>query len=346
MPRSQGRPPRDSLAAQATRARPPGCCRLLLPLSRHELHGRLPRYRIRDTVWAAPVPLPGSSAHLRIDDPYLHPYSRHRPTDVITRKYGNRRRYPMCGLCGPCPVVSPTVQPARYTADGKDIRLRACGARSSPGLSHILLQQVPLQIHRAIMAAGRAAHKEPFASWASFLRRRAAACAGPAKSMRDLLRGRRHESWPLSSDVRAPHRARRLVHEQLARWQLPEQADTCELLVSELVTNALTHGCGPIRLSISLSYGKRTLQCAVADACPNLPRLRADQQDEEHGRGLRLVDDLSARWGSRRSVSGKTVWFALRTCAVRSPRRRTPGEEAGPIAAAWRTRNARLPPSP
>ncbi|WP_432003577.1 ATP-binding protein [Streptomyces sioyaensis] len=191
-------------------------------------------------------------------------------------------------------------------------------------------------------AAGRTAHEEPFGSLAAPLRRRAAvACADLVRSVRGLLGGSHHESWPLCRDVRAPCRARRLVREQLARWGPLGQEDICELLVSELVTNALTHGCGPIRLSMSLSHRKRTLRCAIADACPTLPRLYLARHDDEHGRGLRLLDRLAARWGSKRSVSGKTVWFELNTRTVRSPRPRAPEADARRLAAAWRDRMQR-----
>lgn len=158
------------------------------------------------------------------------------------------------------------------------------------------------------------------------LRRVAAACAELVKSLDGLLSVTSGDrvSWPLDRDVRAPSGARMLVREQLTRWGLHDHADTTELLVSELVANALVHGCGPIRLRMSLSCQKRTLRCAIGDGCPAVPRLRPAQQDEEHGRGLLLLDQLAAHWGSRRTIGGKTVWFELHTSisTVSPPRTR------------------------
>ncbi|MGA5265775.1 ATP-binding protein [Streptomyces lydicamycinicus] len=172
------------------------------------------------------------------------------------------------------------------------------------------------------MNSTRRAEHEAIVSLAHLLSRRAAAArAELTKRLNGLLSETPGDggSWPLDRDVRAPSRARRLVREQLARWELNELADTTELLVSELVTNALAHGCGPIRLCMSLSCQNRTLRCAIVDACPALPRLSLTQQDEEHGRGLFLLDRLAARWGSRRTAVGKTVWFEVRTSISTSP---------------------------
>ncbi|GAO11090.1 ATP-binding protein [Streptomyces lydicamycinicus] len=175
---------------------------------------------------------------------------------------------------------------------------------------------------QTLMNSTRRAEHEAIVSLAHLLSRRAAAArAELTKRLNGLLSETPGDggSWPLDRDVRAPSRARRLVREQLARWELNELADTTELLVSELVTNALAHGCGPIRLCMSLSCQNRTLRCTIVDACPALPRLSLTQQDEEHGRGLFLLDRLAARWGSRRTAVGKTVWFEVRTSISTSP---------------------------
>ena len=84
--------------------------------------------------------------------------------------------------------------------------------------------------------------------------------------------------------------------------------DTAELLVSELVTNALRYGEGEIRLRLLLD---RTLVCEVWDAGLVQPRRRRARDTDEGGRGLQLVGLLSAAWGSRRTPRGKTVWFEL-----------------------------------
>ncbi|MDQ0765474.1 ATP-binding protein [Streptomyces canus] len=151
------------------------------------------------------------------------------------------------------------------------------------------------------------------------LRTKAAALAALRLASRRSGPARETVSWPLERATRAGARARELTRDQLAVWHLHEHTDTAELLVSELVTNALTHTQGPIRLSISRTAGHRTLRCAVADACPTRPRQRRAHTDEEHGRGLHLLDQLSARWGTQRTAAGKTVWFDLRAPARPRP---------------------------
>lgn len=114
--------------------------------------------------------------------------------------------------------------------------------------------------------------------------------------------------WRLPSHPRSVARARELARRQLASWDLPDLADTTELLVSELVTNALRHGEGGIRLRLLLD---RTLVCEVWDAGLVQPRRRRARATDEGGRGLQLVGLLSSGWGSRRTPQGKTVWFEL-----------------------------------
>ncbi|RLL68732.1 ATP-binding SpoIIE family protein phosphatase [Streptomyces sp. Z26] len=115
--------------------------------------------------------------------------------------------------------------------------------------------------------------------------------------------------WRLPSEPRSVSRARELARDQLTAWQLGDLADTTELLVSELVTNALRHGEGEIRLRLLLD---RTLVCEVWDAGLVQPRRRRARATDEGGRGLQLVGLLSEAWGSRRTPHGKTVWFEQR----------------------------------
>lgn len=88
----------------------------------------------------------------------------------------------------------------------------------------------------------------------------------------DAPRGRPtvwHASWPLSRDLTSVARARRLVIAQLGDWDLEEPADTAELLVSEVVTNALRHTRGPLRLNLQV-LGSR-LRCEVEDTAAGGP---------------------------------------------------------------------------
>lgn len=114
--------------------------------------------------------------------------------------------------------------------------------------------------------------------------------------------------WMLPREPRSVGRAREYARGRLLAWDLEPLVDTAELLVSELVTNALRYGEGEIRLRLLLD---RTLVCEVWDAGLVQPRRRRARDTDEGGRGLQLVGLLSAAWGSRRTPRGKTVWFEL-----------------------------------
>ncbi|MEU3371062.1 SpoIIE family protein phosphatase [Streptomyces sp. NPDC006711] len=124
--------------------------------------------------------------------------------------------------------------------------------------------------------------------------------------------------WRLPREPRSVGRARELTRTQLLAWDLDDLVDTTELLVSELVTNALRYGDGEIRLRL---LRDRTLVCEVWDAGLVQPRRRRARDTDEGGRGLQLVGLLSAAWGARRTPRGKTVWFELAL----------PGGESGPV---------------
>lgn len=114
--------------------------------------------------------------------------------------------------------------------------------------------------------------------------------------------------WQLPREPRSVGRAREVARAQLHSWGLEPLVDTVELLVSELVTNAMRYGEGEIRLRL---LRDRTLVCEVWDAGLVQPRRRRARDTDEGGRGLQLVGLLSAAWGSRRTPRGKTVWFEL-----------------------------------
>ncbi|MFD7445214.1 SpoIIE family protein phosphatase [Streptomyces sp. NPDC059909] len=126
--------------------------------------------------------------------------------------------------------------------------------------------------------------------------------------------------WQLAPEPSEVRRARRLVREQLAAWALDEPADTMELLVSELVTNAVRHaagdtGGGPIELRLVRT---EALLCEVADAGHVLPTLLSAGPGDESGRGLRVVSSLAREWGTSRSGGGKSVWCELPLPRTRS----------------------------
>ncbi|KOU95333.1 SpoIIE family protein phosphatase [Streptomyces sp. XY533] len=112
--------------------------------------------------------------------------------------------------------------------------------------------------------------------------------------------------WDLTSDPSNVSQARRQTTDQLTEWGLEEASFVTELLVSELVTNAIRYGEPPIQLR--LIHEKDTLICEVSDASSTAPHMRRARTFDEGGRGLLLVAQLAQRWGTRHAPIGKTIW--------------------------------------
>ncbi|MET8945102.1 SpoIIE family protein phosphatase [Streptomyces sp. NPDC004542] len=112
-------------------------------------------------------------------------------------------------------------------------------------------------------------------------------------------------TWQLPQDPAAVAGARKMAGEQLAAWGLTETAFTTELVVSELVTNAVRYGDSPIVLRL---IRDSTLICEVSDGSSTAPHLRRARVFDEGGRGLLLVAHVCERWGSRQTSTGKTIW--------------------------------------
>jgi serine phosphatase RsbU (regulator of sigma subunit)/anti-sigma regulatory factor (Ser/Thr protein kinase) len=112
-------------------------------------------------------------------------------------------------------------------------------------------------------------------------------------------------SWDLANELAAVPTARHLVARQLSEWGLENLVTTAELIVSELVTNAIRHCDGPSRLRL---IQHQVLTCEVSDTNTSHPRPRHPRTLDENGRGLFLVAQLSRRWGSRPATDGKVVW--------------------------------------
>ncbi|MFJ8945046.1 SpoIIE family protein phosphatase [Streptomyces sp. NPDC102395] len=102
--------------------------------------------------------------------------------------------------------------------------------------------------------------------------------------------------------------ARAHTERQLADWDLSELSFTAALVVSELVTNGLRYATGPVMLRL---IRDRCLLCEVSDRAHTAPHLRRARRDDEGGRGLFLVAQVSQRWGTRYTASGKTIWAEL-----------------------------------
>lgn len=99
--------------------------------------------------------------------------------------------------------------------------------------------------------------------------------------------------------------ARRWASRQLMAWGLEEAVFTTELVVSELVTNAIRHASSPIQLRLIHDTG---LICEVSDASSTAPHMRRARSFDEGGRGLLLVAQLTQRWGTRQTAHGKVIW--------------------------------------
>lgn len=112
-------------------------------------------------------------------------------------------------------------------------------------------------------------------------------------------------TWDIPPDPEIVAATRQYATEQLTAWGLDETAFVTELVVSELVTNAIRYGEPPIQLRL---IRDRALICEVSDGSSTSPHLRRAQVYDEGGRGLLLVAQLTQRWGSRQTVNGKTIW--------------------------------------
>ncbi|MFG2822197.1 SpoIIE family protein phosphatase [Kitasatospora sp. NPDC048365] len=114
--------------------------------------------------------------------------------------------------------------------------------------------------------------------------------------------------WEVPEDPAAVAGARAEATRQIEAWGLVEQGFAAELILSELITNAIRYASGPIRVRLILD---RALICEVADGSSTSPHLRYAADTDEGGRGLFLVAQLAERWGTRYTATGKVIWAEL-----------------------------------
>lgn len=113
-------------------------------------------------------------------------------------------------------------------------------------------------------------------------------------------------TWELAHERTTPAVARTLVRDRLEGWNLGEGTiESTELIVSELITNAVRYGTPPLQLRLLLD---RTLTCEVHDSSPVAPHLRHARTVDEGGRGLFIVSQLATHWGTRYGTGGKALW--------------------------------------
>ncbi|HEU5419306.1 MAG TPA: SpoIIE family protein phosphatase [Streptosporangiaceae bacterium] len=122
-------------------------------------------------------------------------------------------------------------------------------------------------------------------------------------------------AWDLPSDPVHVRDAREMAGRKLADWGWGDLALTCELVVSELVTNAIRYGRPPIRLLL-IRQEPDMLICEVSDGSSTSPHLRIAGATDEDGRGLFLISQVARRWGTRYTESGKTIWVEQQMGAV------------------------------
>ncbi|MCP3818266.1 SpoIIE family protein phosphatase [Streptomyces sp. A3M-1-3] len=120
-------------------------------------------------------------------------------------------------------------------------------------------------------------------------------------------------TWDLPADPALVSDIRAAATRQLAHWGLDEFAFAAELLLSELVTNAVRYGTEPIQVRL---IHDRTLICEVSDGSSTAPHLRRAATTDEGGRGLFLVAQLAQAWGARYTTHGKVIWAE---CALDAP---------------------------
>lgn len=135
---------------------------------------------------------------------------------------------------------------------------------------------------------------------------RVVAAAGVLELVTSSLDEQRSE---FDRDLRSSSHARRFVSAALERWDCEDALDTVQLLVTELVTNAVVHaGAKP---SVAVILLPHALRVEVGDSDPSGPVAREASDEAESGRGLLLLDQMATRWGVETAADGKTVWFEV-----------------------------------
>lgn len=111
--------------------------------------------------------------------------------------------------------------------------------------------------------------------------------------------------WDVEGEPAAVRRVRAAVSARLMEWELEDLVYTTELICSELITNAMRHATGPIKVRL---IRDRALTFEVSDHSSTSPHLRYAASTDEGGRGLFLVAQFAERWGTRYTKDGKVIW--------------------------------------
>lgn len=115
---------------------------------------------------------------------------------------------------------------------------------------------------------------------------------------------------PIEASPTAVRQVRQAVARTLEGWGVHERIDDVQLVVSELVTNAIRHGIGPIEVGVACKEGRLRLE--VIDADPDHVPAPADANDlDAGGRGLTIIEALSFTWGVEPRGDKKVVWAEI-----------------------------------
>ncbi|MEU9159724.1 SpoIIE family protein phosphatase [Streptomyces sp. NPDC048424] len=146
------------------------------------------------------------------------------------------------------------------------------------------------------------------------------------------LEADRIAEWEVPGEPSAVSRVRNAGSAQLAAWGLEEISFTTELILSELITNAIRYGSAPVRVRL---LRDRTLICEVSDGSSTSPHLRYAATTDEGGRGLFLVAQYAERWGTRYTERGKVIWAELPLTGGGEPREADPPDLDALEGMAW-----------
>ena len=123
----------------------------------------------------------------------------------------------------------------------------------------------------------------------------------------------RWSATAVAPEARSVGEVRREVRDVLTAWGADSFDWALSQLLTEVVTNVVLHAATPFDVTLvhDTASGAARLRCEVSDASPRLPRPRSYSLESATGRGMKLVEQLSAAWGVDRHGRGKTVWFEL-----------------------------------
>ncbi|MDX3239715.1 ATP-binding protein [Streptomyces sp. ME03-5709C] len=165
--------------------------------------------------------------------------------------------------------------------------------------------------HDESMAGQQGASEQPQRVTVPAAGRPSAAVDDPAATPLDTLGNPSVDEVRLSSRPQSAAAARRLARSVLRQWGLPQFDDVVELLVSELVGNAVRH-TGARTFGLRMTRRRGWIRVEVRDPSRALPCLMPVREMDVSGRGMFLIDKLADRWGVDLLPRGKTTWFEMR----------------------------------